>query len=149
MATVEVRLEMITENKACLFCTDHRHIEANCIWNTTRPCNARGCYERHHILLHQTTNGRINVINVLDLTSTGLLPVMIYTFKEQDKTTTILFNSGSTVSLIKRSLASSLFLKGFPLTTTLYKACKLDASLTQAIHYDVPIKDRSRRIYVV
>ena len=33
--------------------------------------------------------------------------------------------------------------------TTLYKACKQNASPTYSIHYDVPMKDRSRRIYVV
>ena len=73
---------------------------------------------------------------------------MIYTFKEQEKTTTILFDSGSMVSLIQRSFASSLFLKGFPLMTTLYKACEQNTSPTQAIHYDVPMKDRSVRTYV-
>ena len=74
---------------------------------------------------------------------------MIYTFKEQKKITTILFNSGSMVSLIQRSLASSLFLKGFPLMTTLYKACKQDTLPAQAIHYDIPMKDKSGRTYVV
>ena len=126
---------MITWKEACLVCMDHTHTEANCTWNTTKPCNARGCFERHHTSLRQTVTGRINVINIIDLTLTdSLLPVMIYTFKDQDKTTTILFDSGSTVSLIKRSLASSLPLKGFSLTTTLYKAFKTDASPTQIIH---------------
>ena len=103
-ARVEVQLEMIEWNEACLVCTDHRHTEANCAWNTTKPCNVRACYERHHISLHQTVTGRINVIQVIDLTLTdSLLPVMIYTFKDQEQTTTILFDSGSTVSLIEKS----------------------------------------------
>ena len=79
----------------------------------------------------------------------SLLPVMIYTFKDQEQTTTILFDSGSTVSLIEKSLASSLGLKGFPLTTILYKACKTDALPAQAIHYNIPMKDRSRDIYLI
>ena len=124
MATVKVWLSIITENKACILCTDHRHTEANCTWTTSKPCNVRGCYERHHPSLHQTVTGRINVIKGQDLTLTGLLPVMICTFKEQKKITTILFDSGSTVSLIQRSFVSSLFLKGFPLMTTFYKACE-------------------------
>ena len=129
---------------------DHRHTEANCAWNTTKPCNVRACYERHHISLHQTVTGRINVIQVIDLTLTdSLLPVMIYTFKDQEQTTTILFDSGSTVSLIEKSLASSLGLKGFPLTTILYKVCKTDTSPAQAMHYDVPMKDRSGSIYLI
>ena len=95
---------MIEWNEACLVCMDHRHTEANCAWNTTKPCNVRACYERHHISLHQTVTGRINVIQVIDLTLTdSLLPVMIYTFKDQEQTTTILFDSGSTVSLIEKS----------------------------------------------
>ena len=70
----------------------------------------------------------------------SLLPVMIYTFKDQEQTTTILFDSGSTVSLIEKDFATSLGLKGFPLTTILYKACETDTSPAQAIHYDIPIK---------
>ena len=63
--------------------------------------------------------------------------------------TTILFDSGSTVSLIEKSLASSLGLKGFLLTTILYKACKTDALLAKAIHYDFPMKDWSGNIYLI
>ena len=84
-----------------------------------------------------------------DLTSTGLLAVMIYTFEEQKKTTTILFDGGLTVFLFQKSLTTSLFLKGFPLMTTLYKACNQDALPALNIHYNVPMRDRSGKTYVV
>ena len=137
-ATVDVRHKMIEWNEACVVCTDHRHTKANCAWNTLKPCNIRGCYQRYHTLLHRTVTRIFNVIKVIDLTMTNsLLPVMIYTFKDQKRTTTILFDSGSTVSLIEKDFATSLGLKGFPITTLLYKACESEPSSSQALHLDI------------
>ena len=53
----------------------------------------------------------------------------------------ILFDSGLTVSLIQKDFATSLGLKGFPITTLLYKACDSEPSLSQALHFDVPMKE--------
>ena len=84
-----------------------------------------------------------------DLTMAGLLPVMLYHFKQEMKTTTLLFDQGSTVSLIKKSLASDLFLEGFPLMTSLYRACDKYAPPAPCIHYDVLLKDRSGKTHKV
>ena len=79
----------------------------------------------------------------------GLLPVIIYNFKEPKKTTTILFNEGSTVSLIQKSLANSLFLEGFPLMTSLYRACEQDVQPALCTHYDVLMRDRSGKDHII
>ena len=74
---------------------------------------------------------------------------MAYTFKDQKLTTTILFDSVLTVSLIEKDFAISLVLKGFPITTLLYKACETKPSSSQALYFDIPMKDRSGNIYII
>ena len=141
---------MVKQLQACVVCMDHRHTEANCAWDTLKPCNIRGCYQRHHTLLHRTVTRSLNLIKVIDRTRTNsLLPVMAYTFKDQKRTTTILFDSRLTVSFIQKDFAISLGLKGFPITTLLYKACESKPSSSQALHFDVPLKDRSGNTYII
>ena len=74
---------------------------------------------------------------------------MLYTFVDQQLMTTILFDSGSTVSLIDNDFAIALGLKGFPLKTLLYKACKTKLESSQAMHYNVRMKDRSGNIFMI
>ena len=74
---------------------------------------------------------------------------MLYNFVDKQLTTTILFNSGSTVSLIDNNFAIALGLKGYLLKTLLYKACDTKPESTQAMHYNVRMKDKSGNIFII
>ncbi|XP_071481170.1 uncharacterized protein [Diadema antillarum] len=120
------RFQMMKDNHACYSCLkragrDHNMKTCKRRKRCTEKLNGEQCTSFHHPLLHKETAREI-VASVSG--KTALLPVVTVTmmgFKDQSYSANCLLDSGAQISLVRRSVAENLGLKGKPISINITK----------------------------
>ncbi|XP_064621227.1 uncharacterized protein LOC135484045 [Lineus longissimus] len=113
--SVEFRKQFVCKAGLC-FCCLWKHYVKDCKWK--KPCTETGCDRLHHPLLHQEQEVHIgSLVSTSKPTQSVLLkviPVRLYSKDKQSLTTFAMLDSGSTVTMIAKSIASRLGITGLP-----------------------------------
>ncbi|XP_072178137.1 uncharacterized protein [Diadema setosum] len=120
------RFQMMKDNHACYSCLkragrDHNMKTCKRRKRCTEKLNGEQCTSFHHPLLHKEIAREI-VASVSG--KTALLPVVTVTMmgsKDQSYSANCLLDSGAQISLVRRSVAENLGLKGKPISINITK----------------------------
>ena len=156
--------QVVKENSLCVQCLSW--CEPGVCMHPLFKCKIDSCEEKHHTLLHSAISSGITLTSIVSTSAicavTGsvikpcLLQFQVITIantieNEKNKQTATLWDSGSTLSLIKQSLAKSLKLTGTPVEIFLSKVGGQSERLKTML-YDVDLvsaQDSRYRIQAV
>ena len=123
--SLDKRVELVVKEKACASCLSWKHERSACEKPTT--CSENGCKGNHNKLLHGSNNPKVFTLTGRQRESCmqmGFLEMFHHTFEDVNIGTTVLTDTGSTISLITAQLASFLHLRGERKWMSMYRACE-------------------------
>ena len=145
--TVAERDELVKELKGCKLCLSLSHSEKPCPWESKwNPCGVNGCKEYHSRLLHNSNYLKPNFKASCD-GEIGML-LLIQSARSEKCDVEIFFDSGSSISLIRRDYAERCGLRGINVSYELITLGNIP-KLQNTVLYDVPLIDRFGVKYVI
>ena len=156
--TVSDRYQFIKANRLCFNCLGYSHMSRDCA--SPRRCKAQGCGQKHHTLIHGYNSQNLGsnrtaapgVIrdaintNLCDNGDTVFLPIL--PVKIGNINTGVLLDSGSTTSLISRSLVDRLGLQGREISCSLGTVNSVSAVLSNLVSFDLLDRHGRNRVSV-
>ena len=156
--TVSDRYQCLKANRLCFNCLKPFHISRDCTFQGR--CKAQGCGRKHHTLLHNSNNpnsfqnqtagsGTVreaisaNLCNNGDTVFLPILPVRVGKVH-----TGVLIDSGSTTSLISKSLVKRLGLHGRAISCRLDTVNSESEVLTKMVSFDLLDRDGRNRVRI-
>ena len=144
--TSEERVKSIKEARGCWSCLRIGHRSADCRFR--KKCDVEDCDRFHHKLLHEAHASGIVFYGATNGTRSNAKETCLLQLMKVDSTTepskplNVLWDGGSTVSLITFKKAKELDLVGEPVNLSIVKVGGTKQEIASFV-YDVPLKDVS------
>lgn len=147
--TVAERVQIINDKKACILCLSLSHVGEPCPWKSKwDPCGVNGCAVYHSRLLHANSGMSANGCKATTdgEQSTLLLIQKMKTNSNND--VTVFWDSGSSISLVRKDYAMRNNLSGFDVSYELVTLGNV-RKLQNTVLFDVPIVDMYGNTHVI
>ena len=149
--TPDERGEIVTSLGACKLCLSIAHVGKDCPWESKwKPCGVGGCDKFHSRTLHGAKSFSIQIIHATLQNQTSVETrtlLLMQEVSEEGGKLFILWDNGSSISLVSRSYARKKKLRGVRVSYELETVTSVTTQ--QTILYEVPVKDRKGNVTII
>ena len=139
------KYNLLKANFASYTCLEPNHLSIDC--PSSKACGIEYCEMKHHHLHRENVNS--NNCSIREDSSRCLLPVMSVSVKNRRPIEiNVFWDSGSTVSLIRNSIAKDLRLKGTPVTMNITTVGGVEQK-NALFRYQVPLLDKNNHVKII